>query len=646
MSALLRGLWHRGPISLVILIVALVASAAASVGPSYYASARTSIVRDGFATGSVLERGFEVSNQGGVTHALAPVRTFVDHTVEQQLPDPAARRRLFRAPVQAIEATAAFAHTSAPLAWRSGVCAHLHMAAGRCDLGAGKVVVSTSAASRAGWRVGQRLHPVGWPAFTIAGVYAIPHYRRPYWFGRGHDYFPAEDDTAAPGGGSGDSALDALFARRSTLDDAKGFPQGTVVVDQLLRPESLRASDVAALERLMPALEAGTPTMTLAVQTSIPTVLDQVRTSGRTLAVPIFLITVELLVLVWLLMFFVVGDAIAARGPDIALMKLRGRRGPRLLLFALGEPLVLLASALPLGVLLGAASCAGLNHALLRPGTPLHVPWLAWAAAAAATLGGLAAVLLAGRSTLRRPVVAQWEHASRDAGSRNWLADAVLVTAATAGVVELVVSGQVTSVHSGPLGLLVPGLVGLAVAVVASRVLPIAARALFRLTRRRGGLGAFLAVRQVARRRTGARTTIILGTAFALATFALGSWLVGNANRQLVAGVRVGAPTVLTVSAPSHADVAAVVDRLDPSGAHAAVVDNYLQVTTGFGQLLAVDPQRFAHVATWSSDFAGRPLRELMHEVSPRAAAPIRLRGDRLRVRLALPSPSATRASP
>jgi putative ABC transport system permease protein len=124
------------------------------------------------------------------------------------------------------------------------------------------------------------------------------------------------------------------------------------------------------------------------------------------------------------------------------------------------------------------------------------------------------------------------------------------------------------------LGLLVPGLGGLAVAVVASRLLPVACRALFQPTSRDagvGGLGGFLAVRHLARRPGGVRTTMVLITAFALAGFAVAAWAVNRGNDQLIAGTEVGAPAVLTVSVPPGRDLGAqVIPEGDEAYASAA----------------------------------------------------------------------------
>ncbi len=537
-----NGLSHRRGSTAVLLIVAVVACAAGSTGPAYYASAQTSIVADNFESALVIQRGVEVTQQGTATGALDLLSAKIDRSTALSVPDAAQRGRLFARPIRAVEATASLAtlNNAPPLVWRTDACAHLHFSSGRCPVRPDQVVVSKSLATKTGLRTGQRVKAFGWPTFTVTGVYATPDYHLPYWFDRGGIYFPAEDPVGGPR--STADSPDAMFTPRSTIETATNNPQGTVVIDQLVDVHAVRAADLEPLVTTVTNLENDTDIGNAGgvVVSEVPSVVDTVHRSWRALAVPTFLITVQLLVLVWLLMLLVVGDAVEARGPEIALMKLRGRRGLRLLGFALGEPVAVLAIAVPMGVALGALVCALLNDALLRPGTSVQVPGLAWAGAAAATLGGVLASLVAGRRTLRRSVTDQWQHASREATRRSWVLDSIVVTAAVASLAELILGGHVTSVHSGSLGLLVPGLIGVAAAVVASRLLPAACRLLFGITRRRGGLGTFLAVRHVARRSNGVRTTIILAVAVSLATFGVLAWSTGRANRRLVADIQIG----------------------------------------------------------------------------------------------------------
>jgi hypothetical protein len=250
-----------------------------------------------------------------------------------------------------------------------------------------------------------------------------------------------------------------------------------------------------------------------------------------------------------------------------------------------------------------------------------------------ATAGGLVAVALAAQKTLRRPVAEQWRRAGRLATDRGWVIDAILLSAAAAGLLDLAVTGEIGSARHSVLVLLVPGLLGLAVAVVASRVLPLACRASFGRTRRHGGIGRYLALRHVARRPGGIRTTIVLATSFALAAFAVTAWSVGRDNHELVASTQVGAPAVLTVSVPPGKDLGAVVARADPSGRMAVAVDEYTNLTGAgaAGVVLGVDPQRFARIAAWRPSFAAEPLAALAARLAPPAPPPAGVAGDALR---------------
>ena len=630
--ALARGLRHRAGTTLLVLVVALLATAAAAIGPTYYASARTSILRDSLANATVLERGIEVIQQGLISNTLNPLIATVDAAIAKGIPDQQSRARLFEPAIDSITGTTFFSDLAENpvLGWRSDFCAHLRIVSGTCATTTDQVIISSSLAKQNHWVIGEQLHPPGWPALTVTGVYTVIDPTEPYWFGNISSYFPTEYAAGNAAISSGTPA-DALFTPRGTLETATGDPQGSVMVAQLVNIATVDGADLTKLVNTVKILgyQLSLDPSSPSISSLIPTIADSIHAGWHGLSVPIFLITIQLLVLVWMLMFLVIRDSIDARGAEVALMRLRGRRGVRLLLFALAEPIALLAIALPLGVGVGGLVCSLLDHALLRPGTPVTTPALTWAAATAAAFGGLLATLIGGWRTLRRSVVDQWEHASREATSRSWVLDAVVATAAVAGVVELLTSSHVDSVKQGSVSLLVPGLIGLATAIVVSRALPAVCRRLFGVTRRHGGLGPFLAVRHVARRTQGIRTTIILATAFALGTFAIASWSIGGSNRAYVAAVGVGAPTALTVVAPPHTDLGAIVDRLDPSGTKAVVVDSFQE---NGAAILAVDPQRFAAVAEWRSDFSSQSVGMLAKKLAPIAAPPVTLTGDEIRV--------------
>ncbi len=630
-AAVLRGLRQRGGSTVMIAAVALVATAAAATGPTYYQASRTSILRDTVATAPVAGRGYEANETGAVPGLLGQLDPVQHSQLDHELGS-LSGRGLFAPAIRSVETTVPFPqfNASIPLVWRSGVCAQLRIR-GTCPAAAGQVLVSRPLAAVAGWHIGQRLRFPGWNSFTVTGIYRLPDENRGYWFGRGTIYFPAGDVHEAAG-----TVIDALFTPRATLERGPAAQQGTAVLDDMLRGARLTGDEVPQLRAAMTAFSAS-PALAdqhVIVGTAIPATLQAVESSWRSVAVPVVLVTAQLLVLCLLLLFLAVTDAIDARGPEVALAKLRGRGGWATVLFGMSEPAVLLDLALPAGTLAGWGATSLLGRVLLRPGTAVVLPPLAWAAAAVAAAGGLAAVAAAARRTLRRPVLEEWRRSGRRATDRGWVADAVLAAGAAAALLDLAVSGQIGSAGHGVLGLLVPGLLGLAVAVIASRLLPLACRAAFARTSRRGGLGRYLALRHLARRPGGVRTTIVLTTAFALAAFAVTAWSVGRDNEQLVAATQVGAPTVLSVSVPPGKELGAVVARADPTGRLAAAVDRFTSLSSGSAGLttLAVDPQRFARVATWRPGFTSEPLAALGRKVAPRAPAPVILTGDAVRV--------------
>jgi putative ABC transport system permease protein len=619
-----------------ILMVAIVAVASATAGPAYYSASKTSILHDTMASVPVIGRGYSVEESGSVNNELDVLAGIVASPLQ-----PAAK--LFGPPIEAIAGTVFVTQMdeTIPLVWSSGVCAHLQID-GACPITAQQVMISRSLATLNGWRIGLRLLLPGWSPFTISGIYTPPSVPDDYWFDRIETYFAFENPPGV-GGRSPTSTIDAMFTARATLQQASGAAQGTTTVIGLIDSPRLRGSEVPTLSAGIAALTTDKPldAGNAVVTTEIPATLTTVHSAWSSLESPVFLITVQLLGLAWLLLFLLVTEAVGARGPEIALAKLRGYQGWRVTAFALSEPLALLAVAFPVGALTGWGISALLGRDLLRAGTPVGLPALGWAAAAAAVAGGLGAVIVASRRTLRRPVADQWRRASKTAGDRTWLVDAVLLTGAIVGLAELEVSGKVSSTRHSALSLLVPGLLGLAVAVVASRLLPLACRTAASRGRRFGGLAAFLALRHVARRPNGARTTIILATSFALATFAISAWLVDGHNYRVVATSEVGAPTVLTVTTPPAADLGALVSKADPSGRRAAAVDETLSSGT---DVLGVDPLPWSHVVRLGATDNHESSSALAAALAPPAPPPLVLDGDAVRLNLVVhqTSPPAT----
>jgi hypothetical protein len=625
--AVLRGLWWRRGLSGMILIVAVIAAAAATTGPVYYAAAKQSIVQDDFHAAKTLQQGIDVEEQGPVPDLLQPLSGQVARTLRGK-----SKADLFGTPIHGLEIGTVKVgdHTQATtLAWRHGACARLTFLAGHCPSGPKQAVVSGILAHQDHLKVGHKLPYLG---LTLVGIYRPHHPHARYWFARG--YFPQQGTQASnPFAGGGLTPVDATFVTRGYFAKLKTSAQGSAVVDVPLTLDAVRAGDIAPLNRTVHSV---TNTLRLSGQgvptTGIQTVIGNIRGSWRALLVPVFLITAQLLVLAWLLLFLVVTDAAEARGPEVALAKLRGLSRAKSVRFGLAEPVILMLAALPLGALAGWGATIGLSSVLLRSGTPVSLVTLGWAAAAVAVAGGLVAAGMAARRTLTRPVVSQWARASRSVARRAWILDAALLVAAAAALVDLFSRGNIGSTQGNVLALLVPGLLAIAIAVLASRVLPAASRTVYGFTRKHGGIGAFLAVRQIARRPNGARTTIVLATAFGLAAFAIAAWSASRANLSDVAHTQVGAAAVLDVTPPQGQSLPKLVHRLDPSGHQAMAVESYTDFSNKARILYGVNPQRYAHVAYWRHDFAQQPLHRLTHRLHPPIAQPIQLHGSKLRV--------------
>jgi hypothetical protein len=633
---LLRGLRQRAGLSAGILLVAIVAAAASTLGPAYDAAARTSVLQDSLHNQVPVTRTVQATNGGSLTDLGEGLAIQVNTVLATQLGGTSTLRRLFLPPVEAVLAqvsarTGTAGGYQTPVTWRTDFCAHLTITEGTCPTAAGQVLVSRSYASAAGVKPGGTITTTsGYGTLRVTGEYAVPSVGEltsdPYWLSAQCDDFIVEDPCPTEGAGSG-AQWDAVFASQATFNDASAVVEGNATVLDTLNPAGVRSSDINALASAVNEVNADLSLQAdnISVTSSIPQLTGQVTSDWQTLDVPVFLISLQLLLLAWLLLFLIATEASEARAVEVALAKLRGYGRARTVAFGISELSILLLTAFPVGALLGWAASAGLTRFLLRPGTPATLPWLGIAAAAVSTLGGFVAVIIAARHTIRRPVTEQWQRTSRDAGRRGWLLDGVLLTGAVAGLAELLIGGNVSSARSGSLGLLVPGLLGLAVAVVASRALPAGCALAFAWTRRRGGTGLFLAVRHIARRPGGTRTTIVLTASFALATFAIAAYAVQSRNIDRVAAAQTGAAGVMVVTPPEGQDLATIVDKIDPGGTQAATVDRYGGAAQNGSELLAVDPARWARVAQWMPGFFTGDPQKLAQELQPPATAPVTL---------------------
>ncbi len=234
---------------------------------------------------------------------------------------------------------------------------------------------------------------------------------------------------------------------------------------------------------------------------------------------------------------------------------------------------------------------------------------------------------------LTRPVLEQWRRTGTPAGNRwiGLLVDFVVAAVAVVALVRLRDHAE-TAGQSSSLGLLSPGLLVLAVGLLGVRLLPLVGRALVPVTRASARVGAFLAVRQVARRPAALRLAALLAVAVGLATFALAGEGIASANRTQRAHAELGAARVLSVqSGPGHDPLTAT--RLaDPQGAWAMAAATWLPDGGGSvtGTVLGVDASR---LTTAAYSVRGLPsTSDLQRVLSANTLPLITIRGSAIRV--------------
>ena len=621
----LRALWFRRGVSLAVVAVATFVVAAAAAGPLYLRAAGESILQDAVRAAGLDAAGVEA--QLVAPRSEDPVGA-VTEAVDRAL----AGSRGSGRPIRAAEADvlaegSGGAAVLVRLTARDGACGQL-VVAGRCPAAAREAIVSKRLATRLGLAPGASLRTSTAGALTVVGTYQVRDETAPYWFRRA--YFHPTGTTDRTGAELGD----APFTVPATFDALPAELPVRAVVDVPADLAELRLADASALAADRRAVVAAVQALSRDVQvrSSLPELLDRARGSADLLRAPVLLVVLQLLVLAWLVLFTVVANSVDARGPEVALAKLRGLPARATVGFGLLEPFLLLLLAVPLGLGVALAAVRVVAERRLVGDVPVGLSSAALAAAGIAVLGGALAAAVAARSTLTRPALEQFRRTTPRGTRRGWAADAAVLTLAAAGLLQLVVSGAVAGGEVDPVALLAPGLLSLAVALVTARLLPAACRALAGPTRARRRLGLFLAVRQVARRPGGARTVVVLVVAFGLATFSVSAWSVARDNREARASTVVGADTVLTVTSPTGEDTAGPVRRADPDGRWAMAVSSLelLSSSASGRRVLGVDTGRLAAVAYWRDDFAPMDLAAIATRLQAPAAAPVELRGTAL----------------
>ncbi len=628
----LLGLWWRRATSLSLLVVATFTTAVAAAGPLYASAAGDAVLQRTLRTAPVDSTGT------GIRFTADQIGKPSPDALERSVNESFTGRSRAAYPTTVIQlsvphrdiSTGAEDATKLMVTERGGFCREVLVVAGTCldDAERTGFVVDSATARTRHLRIGQtvtlsgtRTTPAG--PNTVLRLRGIVDRREPaaaYWFGAS----AAEADSRT------DPVV--VWVPRSYFDavTAEAGDNLVVTADLALDADAVHVGEVSTFE-------AAVDTATTRVRTAgpgQPSVATDVRDvvqaglSGRSrLELPVVGVVLQLLALGWYLLHTLVSSAAQARGAEIALGKVRGLTSRATVLLTVLQPVVVLVAAVPIGVLGALLAVRALAPSVIGGDAQIRLGALAWAGAATAAVGGLVAASVGSVTVLRRPVLDQWRRTPARAGHAAATFEVAVVVLAVVGIVQLRSSGSLDGGSGSGLAVMAPALLMVAGAVVASRALGGLARLAFAATRGSGAVGAFIAVRQVARRPTGRRTFGVLTVAVALAAFGTSSVVVLAHNRDDRARADVGAAAVAHI-APDTRTAARVADV--DRGRHqlTAVFEGSANVSSSSGVFDAA-----AHAGGRSVHVRLRRL--LAHGLRSRAAHPAAASARRTRSRRA-----------
>ena len=642
LAVALGALRARRTQALTLLVIAVLVTAGAVAAPLFVVAAGARVAVRDVAAAKPDDRLVKVHRQVDVDGGLRDVSGYFTE-VREALSLPATGR--VDGATVAGQLTTASGDSASPLAIRDGLCQRVRLT-GACPAGPGEAALSTRTATALGLRLGDPV-PFTSSALTaplplrVTGLYEPLDPDSPYWHtGSVLATVSAVPPPGAPGSGSGGDRVlappDAAFVTEDTLLSAA--PKATdITVDVEVTPDTLRATGAADLGQALAGATGRLSTLGYELESDVPALLGRIVDDQRLILLGVPAGAGELVLFGWYALVLAVGAGAGARRIDLGLVKLRGLPGRRLWALAGWQ------STLP--VLAGAVPGAALGWLLARalagpvPGGPESTTalLLAAAAAAVAVLGGLFVAFAAERRSVRADVVDLLRRVpARSRTRRRWfwraeLLDLAFVTLALVGVYQ--VHSAATGQDAG-LVVLAPGLVAVAVGLLAARLLVPLAGAAGAAGLRTGRLRAAMTGTYLARRSGMDRLFALLAIAVMVAGYAALEWGAATAARHDRAAQEVGAARVLTFDPVAPGQLLAAVRDADPSGRFAmAAVETTSH--SGVRAVLAVDATRLASVASWTERY-GAGAAGVAGLLRPAAPAPVRVVAGTLAVRVTL----------
>jgi hypothetical protein len=605
----------------VLFIVAVIAVAAAAIGPMFLQSADTSVFASTAEAAPVGQTDLLVITTGGAARMskLSSATEAARHLADGRLAP-----TIFTAVVASYFETKGQPYESDILA-RTGICSHLHLAKGSCPTQVNEVAISERSAAVADVSVGARL-PVTEPGssatsyMTVTGIYVQPaNDNDGYW--RGSYYFDFGTGTPPK------VILDPLIATFGTALASRG------VVPQLSAdlPWRVRAthSGASILQTTAATIKSRLFSRDdFVVTTGLASVVSTARHDDDLMSAVVLAIVLQLILLSLVSVYTLGRSVILGRRQESEFARRHGFPRSALITLAIGEPATLIVAALPVGILVAWLTLAGLTKTLFVSGTPVSFPLVAILLAVGACVAGVAALTIASYDLWRSRAAT-----SRQARRVGVIVDTFAVALAVTGLFSLLTKGSLNGTKTNLLALLAPGFLTLGASVIGLRFAALGIKILIARTGESTHVAWFLALRQIGRRSAVLRRLLPLAAATAVLLFAVGSFFLASSNRSLVAHLEVGATKVVDVTLPPGLNLETAVRRADTTG-HEAMAAEYYSSTSG--DLLAVDSSRLASVAFWPAALSTERLAVLAKKLAPQLPPGVSFSGDDLRLTLNL----------
>jgi hypothetical protein len=336
--------------------------------------------------------------------------------------------------------------------------------------------------------------------------------------------------------------------------------------------------------------------------------------------------------------------SLRSRTPEVALARLRGVRGVRLLRAAVSEPAAVLAAATIVGAALAAAGGPILARRWTGSASAFRMEADEWTTGGVLLVTGLAVIIAVTWRTTYQPLhdLIDAHRRPRPAGTAGSF---VMLLAVFGAAVSTYQARQLGAVRADWLSFLSPALIGLTAGQLAIWLLAVCCRAVQLSDRLDARLSSFLTVRRLSRRAGSVAAVRLVVAGVVLAGVATMSWVGNRAWSDTTARIETGGPVAYDV--PTGALQAYTASRrADPAGRWLMAESASLDPSGGSARDLFADTTRWRRVV--GDFFAGTAVDDVTRSLDAVAAgapvvagraATVSARFTALSARRALPGP-------